>query len=38
MVETQLVAGAFNKEQQTTLLSEMASVHSLKDKQDRLPG
>ena len=31
MVGTQLVAGAFNKEYQGKLLSEMASLYSLAD-------
>ena len=35
MVGTQLVAGVFKKEHQAKLLSETASLHSLKDKLDR---
>ena len=36
MIGTQVVEGAFNKEQQGKLLSETASLHSLEDKLDRL--
>ena len=36
MVETQLVAGAFNKEHQAKLLPKTASLHSLEDKLDRM--
>ena len=36
MVGTQLVAGAYNKEHQTRLLSESASLLTLQDKWDRL--
>ena len=36
MVVTQLVVGAFDKEHQAKILSEMAHLHSLEDKLDRL--